>query len=214
MRRRANEDATDASLTLAADTETAGSSTFKRTAPLASLSSFRISISMDQQDLDLGSDSVFSQNYVDTDEEVAQFSSDSCDGGEEDGVVNCIGGGREDESNENRNVFIENPIRECSDSESIPMNDVNQLLGSNGAAETEITIEMDEEAGGEKSGSSLGVKGILRRTVEVGNNITGESVKELTTDVPEASRECKGAAAAAAQEGEEEQKQQTGDNLR
>lgn len=211
--RRAKEDATEASVTLAPDTETAGSSTFKRTAPLASLSSFRISISMDQQDLDLGSDSVFCENYVDTDEEVAQFSSDSCD----EGVVN----GGEVASNGNRNVFIENPIREGLDSESIPMNDVNQLLGSNGADEIEITIEVDEEEeeekGGEEkemSGSSLGVKRILRRTPEVGN-ITGggggSNIKEVTTDdVPEALKESK-AEEAADQEGG---KQQTGDNLR
>lgn len=196
-------------MTLAPDTETAGSSTFKRTAPLASLSSFRISISMDQQDLDLGSDSVFCENYVDTDEEVAQFSSDSCD----EGVVN----GGEVASNGNRNVFIENPIREGLDSESILMNDVNQLLGSNGADEIEITIEVDEEKGEEEkemSGSSLGVKRILRRTPEVGN-ITGggggSNIKEVTTDdVPEALKESK-AEEAADQEGG---KQQTGDNLR
>lgn len=194
-------------MTLAPDTETAGSSTFKRTAPLASLSSFRISISMDQQDLDLGSDSVFCENYVDTDEEVAQFSSDSCD----EGVVN----GGEVARHEEGNVFIENPIREGLDSESIPMNDVNQLLGSNGADEIEITIEVDEEKGEEieeQSGSSLGVKRILRRTPEA-ETITGggSNIKEVTTDdVPEPFKESK-AEEAADQEGG---KQQTGDNLR
>ncbi|GAB0086219.1 L-lactate dehydrogenase [Sergentomyia squamirostris] len=52
-----------------------------RRAPLASLSSFKIS-SIDYQDSDLrslGSDSVFVESYADTDEDMAQFSTDSDD---------------------------------------------------------------------------------------------------------------------------------------
>lgn len=50
-----------------------------RRAPLASLSSFKIS-SVDYQDSDLkslGSDSVFAESYADTDDEMEQFSTDS-----------------------------------------------------------------------------------------------------------------------------------------
>lgn len=50
-----------------------------RRAPLASLSSFKIS-SIDYQDSDLkslGSDSVFAESYADTDDEMEQFSTDS-----------------------------------------------------------------------------------------------------------------------------------------
>lgn len=55
------------------------STQFTRRAPLASLSSFKVS-SIDYQDSDLrslGSDSVFAESYADTDDEMAQFSTDS-----------------------------------------------------------------------------------------------------------------------------------------
>lgn len=59
--------------------ETTCSSRNIRRAPLASLSSFKIS-SADYQDSDLkslGSDSVFAESYADTDEDMEQFSTDS-----------------------------------------------------------------------------------------------------------------------------------------
>lgn len=59
--------------------ETTCSSRNTRRAPLASLSSFKIS-SADYQDSDLkslGSDSVFAESYADTDEDMEQFSTDS-----------------------------------------------------------------------------------------------------------------------------------------
>lgn len=91
------EDPTDISLTLAADTDPLTSTTLRGTAPLASLSSFKIS-SVDQPEQDLrsvdGSDSVFCEPYVDTDEEVAQFSSDS----------------EVFEGAATRNVFMETPV--------------------------------------------------------------------------------------------------------
>lgn len=55
------------------------STQFIRRAPLASLSSFKVS-SLDYQDSDLkslGSDSVFAESYIDTDDEMEQFSTDS-----------------------------------------------------------------------------------------------------------------------------------------
>lgn len=55
------------------------STQFIRRAPLASLSSFKVS-SLDYQDSDLrslGSDSVFAESYADTDDEMEQFSTDS-----------------------------------------------------------------------------------------------------------------------------------------
>lgn len=59
--------------------DTLNSSLAKRRAPLASLSSFKIS-SVDYQDSDLrslGSDSVFVESYADTDDDMEQFSTDS-----------------------------------------------------------------------------------------------------------------------------------------
>lgn len=55
------------------------STQFIRRAPLASLSSFKVS-SLDYQDSDLrslGSDSVFAESYADTEDEMEQFSTDS-----------------------------------------------------------------------------------------------------------------------------------------
>lgn len=119
LRRSQNnrDDATDVSITLAVDSEaTPTSVTLRGTAPLASLSSFKIS-SIDQPEHDLrslGSDSVFCEQYVDTDEEVAQFSSDS-----EEVVVGLPGGDAEE-----KNVFVENPIRGDFEGKDIPLADV------------------------------------------------------------------------------------------
>lgn len=118
--RRNRDDATDVSITMAVDTDTATatSTTLKGTAPLASLSSFRIS-SIDPELRSLGSDSVFCEQYVDTDEEVAQFSSDS-EGEGETGDVEVEG------HEEKKNVFVENPIREdFGESKSIPLAEVS-----------------------------------------------------------------------------------------
>ncbi|XP_037034132.1 uncharacterized protein LOC119072918 [Bradysia coprophila] len=59
--------------------DTSRVNTLIRRAPLASLSSFKVS-SLDYQDSDLrslGSDSVFAESYADTDDELEQFSTDS-----------------------------------------------------------------------------------------------------------------------------------------
>lgn len=190
------DDATaDVSVTLAGETETGegDSSTLKKLAPLASLSSFRIS-SMEQQDQDLrslGSDSVFCENYVDTDEEVAQFSSDSEDvggglGGEREIVVEEEREeeekeeGREEEMrkvshNERNDVFIENSIHEIGDSESIPMDNVDDDDDdSEGVIGPEIGITGQLIVTEEKE-----EEGKLKEEEEATNALTVESNCEL-----------------------------------
>lgn len=166
------EDATDVSITLAVDTEP--SITLKGTAPLASLSSFRIS-SVDQPDLDLGSDSVFCEQYVDTDEEVAQFSSDS----EEvvvdhppRGVLVAAAAVEEDEE-ERRNVFVENPIREDlggSESKDIPLADVNPSGVGDSCSNIEEIVEEEEDRGEEEEDPSNALPPEIRSSSLGGGN--------------------------------------------
>lgn len=149
-------EATDVSVTLAQDTETGGSSTLKRTAPLASLSSFKMS-SVEQPlegGRSLGSDSVFCENYVDTDEEVAQFSSDSC--GEENCELDMLdqfnrgGGANRVARLEENNVFIEPVGRDMCSVEGIPVDAIEMTApsedrGADRAMEQVASVEGVEE---------------------------------------------------------------------
>lgn len=152
MRHRSHnrDDATDASITLATETGST-TTTLKGTAPLASLSSFRIS-SMDQQS-DLGSDSVFCEQYVDTDEEVAQFSSDS----EVEVCAMVAEEEAEEETEERKKVFVESQVIQETDekSEVIPLEEV--ILG---------------DCAVDTSGSAL----------EIGNYGTSVAVEAATVD--------------------------------
>lgn len=174
--RRKQEDATDVSITLGVDSETIGptvdmstvssAATLKGTAPLASLSSFRIS-SIDpptENDLrSLGSDSVFCEPYVDTDEEVAQFSSDS----EEQGG--------EDDKGE-PNVFVENPIGDDLDNLNVEVDRVN-TSGTDEVEEAENIREEDEIPESITSFGNRSVDVLVTMTTEVIADVEGNSIE-------------------------------------